>query len=185
MDGRHRVYEVQRVNALHIIERSRSKKIKHCCGSEIHLWSKEHGSNRLSFLKGVIYMGLLQTVYKSKNRYHAILILWRRNICLVFGLTFFFVISFRYCLCLQQARWRMNSAHEPKTHVLNEPTPAHRDCIPNRSYRLVPQRTEHPTSCATQTSPHFLHSPRPRRIIHAGTGTSYDGSHRRSRSHCR
>lgn len=77
----------------------------------------------------------------------------------------------------------MNEAREPKAHVLNEPTPAHRNCIPNRSHRLFPQRNEHPAPRTAQTSPHVLHSPRPRRITHTGTSTSYDRSHRRGRSH--
>lgn len=47
----------------------------------------------------------------------------------------------------------------------NEPTPAHRHCIRNSSHRFIPQRAEQapPPLHTTQSSPHILHRPRPRR----------------------
>jgi len=47
----------------------------------------------------------------------------------------------------------------------NESTPAHRNCIPNSPYRLIPHSAKQPPSTlhATQPPPHLLHRSRPRR----------------------
>jgi hypothetical protein len=50
------------------------------------------------------------------------------------------------------------TAHHSK-EALYEPSPAHRNRIPNSSHRLIPQRPKQPPSALhpTQPSPHILH----------------------------
>ena len=87
--------------------------------------------------------------------------------------------------CFSGLGWQLDCEETHARQTLNEPTPTHRNCIPDRPHRLTPQRAEKalPALYATQASSHVLHRPRPRRSTRAGTSYHRRGSC--SRSHRR
>ncbi len=119
-------------------------------------------------------------MYKP-NRYHATV---GSGVGVGEIVSFLIIVSFK-CRSGAVARPTIALIMDAET-ALNEPTPAHRDGIPDSSHRLVPQRAKQasPSLHTAQASPHVLYNPRPRRSTPTRTCPRPRTSHqsRRSRS---